>query len=150
MPRKKNPAGKSERRKRKARGMSNAYRAKEGSAVTNEKGPEDVAESLNDTTGFITAADKIMPADQVVQMFSDSISHATGNTEKIDVAKTLQPYGFDTQRQVDTFSGFVIGSADYGVKHYGFSLKADSLSWVTNTTKLGDLLDFVQDNAVSS
>ena len=58
--------------------MSNAYRAKEGSAVTNEKGPEDVAESLNDTTGFITADCREMPdsyaaADQVVQMFSDSI-----------------------------------------------------------------------------
>jgi hypothetical protein len=94
------------------------------------------------------AEDKIIPADQVVSVFQDCIAHVTGNTTKVDLGKSLQNYGFDTQHQVDTFSGFVIGSSDFGVPHYGFSLPGDALNWVTNTTQLGGLLNFIQNAAV--
>jgi hypothetical protein len=91
--------------------------------------------------------EKVLPGDKIVQIFSDCISHVTGNTSKIDLSSTLQKYGFDTQHQVDTFSTYVIGSSDFGVPHYGFSLPADALNWVTNTAQLGNLLKFIQDNA---
>jgi len=92
--------------------------------------------------------DKIIRATDVVSVFEACISHVTGNTSKIDLGKTLQNYGFDTQHQVDTFSTFVIGSEDFGVPHYGFSLPKDALTWVTNTTQLGSLLNFIQNTAV--
>jgi hypothetical protein len=92
--------------------------------------------------------DKIIRATDVVSVFEACISRATGNTSKIDLGKTLQSYGFDTQHQVDTFSTYVIGSEDFGVPHYGFSLQKDVLNWVTNTTQLGSLLNFIQNTAV--
>jgi hypothetical protein len=98
------------------------------------------------TTGAIGG--KIIRATDVVSVFGACIAHVTGNTSTIDLGKTLQPYGFDTQHQVDTFSTFVIGSKDFGVPHYGFSLPKDALNWVTNTTQLGNLLSFIQNTAV--
>jgi hypothetical protein len=92
-------------------------------------------------------AEKVIPSDQVIQMFSDCISHVTGSNKDIDLANTLLLYGFDTQHLVDTFSSYVIGSASFGLPHYGYSMSANSLNWVTNGTQLGGLLTFIQQNA---
>ncbi len=146
MPRKKNLTRKSKPTTRKARRRANAKATKKGTTMTKLKPNAPQPGRL----AFVAAANETMPADQIVQMFSDCISHVTGNANKIDLGSTLQPYGFDMQHQVDTFSGYVIGSADFGVKHYAFSLSADALNWVTNTTQLGKLLDFIQDKAVPS
>jgi hypothetical protein len=94
-----------------------------------------------------TSADQQLGADQVVQILADCIPHSGGNQDQIVMSKILQSYGFDDQREVDVLTSFIIGSAEYGVRKYGFRLAGDALNFVTSGIVLSDLADAIEDKA---
>jgi hypothetical protein len=108
------------------------------------------AGSLNESRAAkfsTTLAGQQLGADQVVQILADCIPRSGGNQNQVAMSKTLQSYGFDDQREVDVLTSFIIGSADYGVRRYGFRLPGDALNFLTSATVLSDLADAIEDKA---
>jgi hypothetical protein len=86
-------------------------------------------------------------ADQLETILIDCIPLAGGNRDPIDLSNILQFYGLDKDSAL-VFSGYVIGSADYGVKRFQFRLPADALDGISVSSKLSEVANTIQDKAV--
>ena len=97
--------------------------------------------------GLGIADDRQLRADQIEFIFRNCIPLAGGNSKVIDLGNTLQFYGLDTDG-VTNFRGYVIGSTDYGVKHFDFTLPPRALDGISVSSKLSDIANTIQDKAV--
>ena len=96
----------------------------------------------------LRAADgRQLRADQIETILRECIPLAGGNNNTIDLSKPLQYYGLDKDGVV-AFAGFVIGSADNGVQQFQFELPAGALDGITVSSKLSEVANLIQDQAV--
>jgi hypothetical protein len=86
-------------------------------------------------------------ADQLETILIDCIPLAGGNHDPIDLSNILQFYGLDRD-SVLVFGGYVIGSADYGVKRFQFRLPPEALDGISVSSKLSEVANTIQDKAV--
>jgi hypothetical protein len=86
-------------------------------------------------------------ADQLETILIDCIPLAGGSHDPIDLSNILQFYRLDKDN-VLVFGGYVIGSADYGVKRFQFELPANALDGITVSSKLSEVANMIQDKAV--
>ena len=91
--------------------------------------------------------DRRLRADQLETILTDCIPQAGGNHDPIDLSNILQFYGLDKDG-VLVFGGYVIGSADYGVKRFQFKLPPNALDGITVSSKLSEVANTIQDKAI--
>src|SRR5580700_9435438 len=93
------------------------------------------------------AEERRLRADQLETILIDCIPLAGGNHDPIDLSNILQFYGLDKD-SVLVFGGYVIGSADYGVKRFQFKLPPNALDGISVSSKLSEVANTIQDNAL--
>jgi hypothetical protein len=98
-------------------------------------------------TGGAGVADGQLRADQIETILRDCIPRAGGNNKPVDLSNILQYYGFDKDGVI-AFAGYVTGSEDYGVKRFQFNLPDGALGTLTVSSKLSELANTIQDQAV--
>ena len=109
-----------------------------------EKG---LAKEASESTQIAKGEERRLRADQLETILIDCIPLAGGNHDPIDLSNILQFYGLDKDG-VLVFGGYVIGSADYGVKRFQFKLPAEDLDGITVSSKLSEVANTIQDKAV--
>jgi hypothetical protein len=91
--------------------------------------------------------DRQLRADQIEAILTDCIPLAGGSSAAIDLSKTLQQYGLDKDGVV-TLEGLIIGDAAHGVKRFDFELPPGSLDSLSVGSKISEVEDSIQDQAV--
>jgi len=86
-------------------------------------------------------------ADQLETILIDCIPLAGGSHDPIDLSNILQFYRLDKD-SVLVFAGYVVGSADYGVRRFQFKLPPNALDGISVSSKLSEVANTIQDNAV--